>query len=199
MPPLGGIDWKDVHERLEHARRHLDGSEELSADDARRILESRAAALAQPPPQAAETVETLDLVVMARGQETYAVEAAAVAGVFPLADLTPVPFTPQVVLGVMNHRGRMLPVLDIGQLLQGAEATAAPSLVVAVEAETAAFGIAVDAVSGVAAIAAHELVPAQFDERHDGIVRGLTGAMAAVLDLDVLARDPRVEVNDEIE
>lgn len=198
-PPRTEIDWRQVHERLEHAGRAL-GQTGLAADAARLLLERRAADLAEPLPEAAAPVEALELLVFPRGEETYALEARHVVEVFPLPDVTPVPFTPPSVLGVVNHRGRILPVIDVARLLGPASEEAEPSLVIAVEAGEAAFGIGADAVPELISVGASELVRAtELAEQPDSAVRGLTAEMAAVLDLDVLARDPRIEVDDEIE
>jgi len=193
------VDWRHVHERLEQAGRAL-GETELPAEAARLLLERRAADLAEPLPEAGAPVETLELLVFPRGEETYALDARHVVEVFPLADGTPVPFTPPSVLGVVNHRGRILPVVDVARVLRPASEGAEPSLVIAVETGEAAFGIVADAMPELVSIGTSELVPAtELAEQPDGVVRGLTGEMATVLDLDVLARDPRIEVDDEIE
>jgi purine-binding chemotaxis protein CheW len=193
-----GFDWTGARERLEQARRDLEEGAVLTADAAQRLLESRAADLAQPRQEAAAPVDTLDLLVFSRGEEAYALDAAHVVEVFPLDGLTPVPFVPPSVLGVVNHRGRILPVIDLGDLLGATSPEGEPALVLAVEAGAAAFGIGADTVSGVTTVAADEVVPAaRLAEQPDRVVRGVTEAMAAVLDLEALARDPRIEVNDE--
>jgi purine-binding chemotaxis protein CheW len=177
------------------------GGEELSPAEARRILESRAKALARPLEEAAARGRTLDLLVLSCAGGAYAVGAEHVSGVVPLVDPTPVPGTPPAVLGVVNHRGRILPVVDVGRLLvsNGRDAPAA-SFVVAVEVGDASFGIRADAVPEVVSVEEDEVVPtARLGEQQDSVVRGVTGAMVAVLDVEALARDPRIVVNDEVE
>jgi chemotaxis signal transduction protein len=63
------------------------------------------------------------------------------------------------------------------------------------------FGIFAEAVSGPIAIDADELAPPPVSLGADrrAFIRGVTRAMVAILDLEALARDPRIQVNDETE
>ncbi len=49
------------------------------------------------------------------GEDRYAISAREVAEVLPLRQLKQVPETPEWVAGVFQHRGRMIPVLDLNQ------------------------------------------------------------------------------------
>src|SRR4051794_29498302 len=82
-------------------------------EDAGQILRARAQALARTPerPQIAETL--LELLEFRLAQECYALENRYVQEVYPLKDLTPLPCTPPFVLGIVNVRGHVLPVLDL--------------------------------------------------------------------------------------
>ena len=55
----------------------------------------------------------LELLEFRLASERYAVESRLVQEVHPLRDLTPLPCTPPFVLGIVNVRGRILPVLDL--------------------------------------------------------------------------------------
>jgi chemotaxis-related protein WspB len=53
------------------------------------------------------------------GGEQYAIHAAEIAEVLPLLRITPVPQSPLGVAGLINYRGRSVPVVDLGELLLG--------------------------------------------------------------------------------
>ncbi|MEO4046775.1 chemotaxis protein CheW [Pseudomonas sp. CAU 1711] len=55
--------------------------------------------------------------LFAVGAERYALEAREVAEVLPLRRLRPLPRAPAWVAGLLAHRGELLPVLDLSQLL----------------------------------------------------------------------------------
>lgn len=194
------IDWQEAYARLERARRALETGGDLPAEEVKRVLSDRARALARPVEEAPAPTEVLDLLVFSLAGERYAVETAHVVEVLPLRGLTPVPCTPPLVLGVVNHRGRILPVLDFRRLFQlaGGEVTEG-SRVVAVEAGGMAFGVFAEAVAGTVRIGAQGLAPppAGLTGAHQAFIRGVTGEMVAVLDLAALVRDPRITVKDE--
>jgi purine-binding chemotaxis protein CheW len=184
---------------LERARGGIEQPTQARAA-ASRILEERARELARPLDQAAAPVDTLELLVFSRGSGSYAVEAGETVEVVVAGDPTPVPGTPPAVAGVVNHRGRILTVVDVARLLAGEEEAAAEGFVVAVASRQACFGIRADSVSGVVEIERGELLqPARLGDERGGVVRALARGMVAVLDLDALAGHPGVLVRDDIE
>jgi len=172
-----------------------------SPDEIERILRRRAQALARPVVETTAATETFELLVFSLAGERYGVETASVLEVIPLRELTPVPCTPPFVLGVVNHRGRILPVLDLRRLfdLTGQGMTDG-GRVVAVEAGGMTFGIFADAVAGTVRVGADEVAPPPTTLTGDRrtFIQGVTREMAAVLDLNALARDPRILVNEEV-
>jgi len=199
--PRPAIDWQEAYARLERARRALETGWERSPEETQRILGARARALAKPREEAPTASEVLDLLIFSLAGERYGIETAHVLEAVPLRELTPVPCTPPLVLGVLNHRGRILPVLDLRRLFELAgRGVPEGSKLVAVEAARMTFGIFVDAVAGTMRVGSHEVAPppgALAGERQAPI-RGVTREMIAVLDLAALARDPRIAVNEEV-
>lgn len=197
----GKIDWQEVHARLEQSRPDLEVSGRLSPEEASRILRERARALARPVEAAETQAEALELLVFSLGAERYGIEMDHVVEVIPLRELTPVPCTPASVLGVVSHRGRILSVLDLRRLFDDADhGVPEGSRVVAVEAGGMTFGIFAGAVTGTARVGFGEVAPSPATSGADrrGLIRGVTGEMVAVLDLDALSRDPRITVNEEV-
>lgn len=171
--------------------------------DARKVLEERARVLARPlPQQSSELGDGLELLAFTRSGSAYAVPAATVVEIAPAAVPTPLPWVPPAVLGVVNHRGRIVPLVDVARLAAGgagADGEAGFTVVVAVGA--AALALSADAVTGVERIAREDVRPGGELGIEDGgaPVAGVTPALAAILDVEALVRDPRVEVNEEIE
>src|SRR5690349_20244737 len=79
---------------------------------ARAILRDRARRLARAPdtPSADATVDVLEFGL---ASERYALLAGKVHDVQPLRDLTPLPCTPPFLRGLVNIRGRLVPVIDL--------------------------------------------------------------------------------------
>lgn len=196
------IDSQRAHESLERARPHLGENSELSREAAQRILETRAQLLAQPLPEPAVAEDVIELLVFSRAGATYAVDAAYVHEVVPVTEPTPVPWVPPAVLGVINHRGRIIPVVDVARLesSQVDGAVEGEYAVVAVVGD-ACFGISADEVSGMAQVEERDVRSGAElgDDRPHAVIRGLTTDMVAILDVEALIHDPRVEANDEVE
>lgn len=171
---------------------------ERTPEEVRRILRERAQALAKPLEEAPAPSEVLDLLVFSLAAERYGIETTRVLEVVPLREWTPVPSTPPFILGVVNHRGRILSILDLRKLfdLSGQGVTAA-GRVVAVEAGGMTFGIYAEAVLGMVQVQEVAPPPVTLAGDRQALVRGVTAEMVAVLDLEALARDQRFVVNQE--
>jgi purine-binding chemotaxis protein CheW len=195
------LNWQEAYARLEQTRQRLEASSALPPVEVRRILRERARALARPLAEPSTVTNVLDLAVFVLAGARYGIEAAYVLEVAPLRELTPVPCTPPHILGVVNHRGRILPILDLRNLFAlAAQEMTAESRVVAVEVGGMTFGILADAVLGTIQVGIHEVVLPPVTLLHDqqAALRGVTGEMVAVLDLAALARDPRLTVDEEV-
>jgi chemotaxis-related protein WspB len=56
------------------------------------------------------------------GDETYALDTADICEVLPLLRITRVPHAPSGVAGLINYRGRSVPVVDLRELMLGESA-----------------------------------------------------------------------------
>ena len=195
------LNWQEVYARLERTRQALDVGRHRSPDEVKRLLRDRALALAKPSHDAQAPTGVLDLLVFSLSGERFGIKTEYVVEVVPLEGLTPVPCTPPFVLGVVNHRGRILPILDLGRLLEspgsGAEER---NRIIVVEAGGMTFGIMAWTVVGTIQVAGSGLAPppAALAGVRGAFLMGVTGGMVAVLDLEALARDPRIKVNEEV-
>jgi purine-binding chemotaxis protein CheW len=115
-----------------------------------------AAAVKAPSPDRGELAEVpasaqeIEMLSFRLGDEEYAVMVDSVKEVLKARDLTPVPNSPDYVLGVMALRGPVLPVIDLCRRLglpPGKKDEKSRIIVVSVNDEDA--GIQVDRVTGV--------------------------------------------------
>jgi purine-binding chemotaxis protein CheW len=96
------------------------------AGRAQAILEERARALARPPVEES-AAERLDVVLFSLSGETYAAETRFVRAIQRSPELTRLPGTPPILIGVTNLRGEVLPVFDL-RILLGVPAKGLPDL-----------------------------------------------------------------------
>lgn len=109
---------------------------------------------------AAESAAEVQLVVFQLGGETYGVEINHVQEIIRLQPITEIPRTPAFVEGVINLRGRIIPILDMHKRfhLPAAEATNNTRIMV-VELGELTVGMIVDSVSEVLRLPADSIEP----------------------------------------
>lgn len=102
----------------------------------------------------------LQLVAFRLGKETYAVDIQQVQEIIRMQHITQVPGAPSFVEGVINLRGRIVPVIDLRQRLglPRGERTGETRIVV-VEVPPHRVGMVVDAVEEVFRIQEEEIEP----------------------------------------
>ena len=59
----------------------------------------------------------MQLLVFTIGAEDYAIESRRVIEVLPLVTARPIPRMPEFIRGIFTHRGRLVPLIDLGRLL----------------------------------------------------------------------------------
>ena len=92
------------------------------------------------------------------GDEEYGLEILKVREIIGMMDITPVPRTPEFIRGVINLRGKVIPVVELRQKfgMETVEQTDETCIIV-VQAQGVEMGIVVDRVSEVIDIAAEEI------------------------------------------
>ena len=173
-----------------------------AAPEARQILRARAQALARPPERAAVAAASLELLEFRLARESYALETRYVREVYPLKNLTPLPCTPPFVLGIVNVRGRILPVLDLKKFFELPEQGLTDlNRIILVRGNDLELGLLADVIAGVRTIPVDSLQPSlpTLTGIRAEYLKGVTAARLVVLDLDRILADPKIIVQEEVE
>lgn len=130
------------------------------------------------------------LVVFTLDEQRYAVPLSAVERIVLLVEITPVPHTPEVVLGVINVQGRILPVVNIRTRfrLPARELHPSDHLLIA-RTSKRPVALVVDAVSEVVTLSSYEVVTGEKILAHLGYVAGVVkrpDGLILIHDLDEL-------------
>jgi len=169
---------------------------------AAQILHTRAQALARPPEQAPAADTRLDVLEFRLAQERYAVETRYVREVRPLKELTPLPCLPPFVLGIVNVRGHILPVLDLRKFFDLPDAGITDlHCTILVHGSDLEFGLLADVIVGVRSIPIESLQPSlpTLTGIRGDYLKGVTAERLVVLDLARLLADPKIIVHEEVE
>lgn len=125
------------------------------------------------------------------GTEEFGLPIGKVSSIVRYETATRVPRAPASVEGVINLRGRVIPVVNVGKRLFDTEFTPSPhSRIVVAEGEGGAVGLAVDAANEVATVDAADIMPppqtalsSETAEAFAGVVR-YQERLVILLDLD---------------
>ncbi|MDO9557287.1 MAG: chemotaxis protein CheW [Coriobacteriia bacterium] len=107
------------------------------------------------------TAESRQYVLFHLGTEEYGLPIERVQSIICYEQPTPVPHAPSGVEGVINLRGKVIPVIDLSMRLLGVPFTgASTSRIVVAEGDSGLVGLAVDSASEVVSISMSEIRPA---------------------------------------
>jgi purine-binding chemotaxis protein CheW len=130
------------------------------------------------------------------GETRVAVPLDEIRGFLRIGELTPVPHTPEHVLGLVNHRGEIVTTVDpTGPLELPAQGARSPQRAAVVDRPAGPTGLAFDRVGWTLAVE-----PDEVDEAEPRGLAGtidLDGERVPVLDVPALLRSPRVLVDQE--
>ncbi|HBK61332.1 MAG TPA: chemotaxis protein CheW [Firmicutes bacterium] len=145
----------------------------------------------------------MQLVVFELGDESYGVDISRVQDINRMQEITEIPHAPESVVGVINLRGRVIPVIDLRKRFG---LSAAPNTkdtrIVVVHMEHNLIGMIVDAVSKVLRIPADIVEPpspvlASIDSSYLRGIAKLDDNLVVLLDLDfVLSRHEHEAINE---
>jgi purine-binding chemotaxis protein CheW len=167
-----------------------------------RILRTRAQVLARPPSSAPAPSTMLELLEFRLASERYALETRHIQDVHPLRDLTPLPCTPPFVLGIVNLRGRILPVLDLKKFFDLPEQGLTDlHRIILVRGNDLELGLLADVIVGVRSVAGDSLQPSPptFTGIRADYLKGIGAERLVVLDLDRILSDPKIIVHEEVD
>jgi purine-binding chemotaxis protein CheW len=162
------------------------------------LLKARALEMARIPEATEPPTLQLDVTEFRFGEETYAFASTSVREVYSPKSITLVPCTPPFILGIMNVRGRILPVIDIKSLFgQPSPPRQAQDKVIIIHAAGMEVGLLADTIIGVRTIsmsAIHPPLPT-LAEPHSRYMRGLTNDGTMILDAALLLNGSRLGGN----
>jgi purine-binding chemotaxis protein CheW len=191
------LDARQLRERLDRAIAATEQALRLSPEQAREVLQDRARALAQPPPTAPHAADVLEVVLFRLADEHYALESRFVREVVRLVAATPIPGTPDFLVGVINLRGEILAVFDLRPFF-GLERTESTDLarVLVLGNDRPEFGILADEAREVVTVHTDEILepPGSVAGVGREYMCGVTRDALVVLDGAVLLQDRRLYV-----
>ena len=133
--------------------------------------------------------------------ERYAVESRFIREVEVLESLTPLPCTPAFVLGIVNLRGEILPVIDLKKFFDLPEKGLSDlNKIIVLQSGRMLFGILADAIIGMRHVLLaniHPSLPTLTGIRKN-YLKGITPERMVILDAGNLLADESIVVQEEV-
>jgi len=187
---------------LENSESAITKPIEVALEKKRTILRSRAKKLSQEIESKATDEEYFEVLEFLLAQETYTIETHFVREVYPMIELTPLPCTPDFVLGLINVRGQILTVMDMKKFFDLPEKGITNlNKVIVVRKDAMELGILADEIIGIRNLPVNELQPplSTMTGIHAEYLKGVTGERLIVLDMERFLTDRKLIVQEEIE
>lgn len=193
-----GIDWSEVHRRLNSARMALEHGATQSPDQIQSILKARARELAVEQDMDVSR-EFIEIVEFCLASEIYGIETKFVREVYPLKNYTALPGTPTFVLGIINVRGQILSVIDLKRFFNlPVKGLGDLNKVIILRNDRMEFGILADAILGTKSIMADEIQasPVTVTGIGEEYLRGIAPGRVIILAAEKILNDDKIIVRE---
>jgi len=174
---------------------------QLEKDEINKVLSVRASMLAQVPNKGEEASSINQYVTVRLGNEHFGLDVRFVREIQPLKDLTLIPCTPDFIVGAVNIRGNILPLLDIKQFFGMPRSNIMDSSkVIVIHDGDLQIGILGDSVEEVVRLATDDIDPqlATLSGIQEEFIRGVSDSHIIILDIEALITDRRIVIQEDI-
>lgn len=188
--------------KTESGAPNTDAAQDPAARKRTDILKSRAEELAVELAGQEDTGNVIEVLEFVLASEHYGIETNLIGEVYPMREYTPVPGTPDFVMGLINIRGRIVSVNDIRRFFDlPVKGLSDLNRVIVVQTARMELGILADRIVGVRTVQTDTLqtsLPTLTGIRAE-YLRGIALDGLVVLDVEKMVMDTRLIVNDEVE
>ncbi|MEO7320413.1 MAG: chemotaxis protein CheW [Nitrosospira sp.] len=198
---LASVNFRRIEQRLEFAHGAIERIWAPSAEETQRVLQIRTLALAREPLREEAADEDLEVLEFTLAYERYAIESHFVRKVASLENLTSLPCTPAFVLGIVNLRGAIYPVIDLKKFFELPEKELTRfNKIILLQSEKVVFSILADTVIGVRHILKKHIQPTlpTLTGVRSSYLMGITPERLVVLDAEKLLMDESINVQDQV-
>jgi purine-binding chemotaxis protein CheW len=171
------------------------GDRILDLEAIQAILEERARDLARPVATVEDDGDVVEMAIVEAGGQRFAIDVFYLREVRADPSISPFPSLPPVWAGLMNLRGALHPVLNLGAYLDAEPRSEGERAeVVVVHGGRFGLGLLVDRVVEVRRVRKADVGPPVRGSA--GIVSGITRDLVSVIDMERLFGDPELVVKD---
>ena len=193
---------EELQKRLEQVRVKIEAGFEVSPEEKKEILKNRALELSQEVEKKEKDETHLEVVEFLLAHEKYALELDYIREIYPLREFTPLPCTPNFVLGIINVRGQILSIVDLKKFFSLPEKGFTDlDRILILRSDGKEFGILADEILGVRSIPISDVQPSlpTLSGIQDKYLKGVTLERIVVLNGEKILSDPDIVIHEEME
>lgn len=164
-----------------------------------RILRERAEALAKERLEDDFDYWSIEVVEFLLAEERYALPTSVIKEVLPLKGLTPLPYTPPFILGIISVRGEIFSVMDFRIFFHLPEKSSSKTHVILLKSDDLELGIAVDTILGTSSIPLYQVQapPSTWSGIRRDFLQGLVHGELIILDGERFLKSKALVVKEE--
>lgn len=171
----------------------------LTEEEKSRIMRERAKKLASESKTKETAEEKLEILEFMLSGERYGLESLYIREAYPLKNFTPIPCTPAFVLGLVNVRGQVMSIVDIGRFFDlPRKGITELNRVLILSSGDMEFGILADDILGVSQVPVKDIqesLPTLTDIRAE-YLKGVTKDRLTILDAKKILTDKNLIVHE---
>ncbi|MGA1843077.1 MAG: chemotaxis protein CheW [bacterium] len=193
---------EDLRERLEAVRERMNKGSAISEEEKAEILRTRACELGREADRIERDEMHLEVVEFLLAHERYALELDYIREIYPLKTFTPLPCTPDYVLGIINIRGQILSIIDLKRFFGLPERGFTDvNRILILHSDAKEFGILADEIIGVRSIPTSDIQPSlpTLSGVQEKYLRGVTVERLVILSGERILSDQDIVVHEEME
>ncbi len=109
-------------------------------------------------------MDQIILVSFTIGDNEYALDISEVQEVVRYQEITPLPRVPDYILGVINLRGKIIPIIDLGKRIGVESSKENSKKIIIVKKNNELYGLLVDKVKGVLKVSGDEIEDVRYGD-----------------------------------
>ena len=179
-----------------------DNPHQLSREQKNNLLRARAQELAKSPEKEITEEACLEVVEFQLAHEHYGIETCFIREIYPLKELTELPFVPSFVMGIINVRGQVLSIIDLKKFFDLPDQGLTDlNKVIIIRSENMEFGVLADAIIGVNTVPLADLQPPlpTLTGIRSTYLKGITNERLILLNTEHILSDQRIIVFQEVD
>lgn len=166
-----------------------------------KVLKERALLLQQSKSQDIDLGDSFNALVFCLGEELYAFDSEFITEVIDMPQITPLPCTPDFLLGIINVRGEILSVIDTKKYFKIFDQKKTDkNFIILVKYNGLALGFLADEIKGNRLIYNDQLQKKleNITEISDSFIKGVTKERIILMDLKAMLTNKSIIVNEEV-